>query len=91
MAGLGKGKPGGIYWGSVLGAAGRFMVHFVSGITVYRILVPTEVIGMVFDNPYLYSFVYNISYIGVDLLLCLAIFALASKAMKKYYQGEDLK
>ena len=91
LTGLGKGKPGGIYWGSVLGAAGRFMVHFVSGITVYRILVPTEVIGMVFDNPYLYSFVYNISYIGVDLLLCLAIFALASKAMKKYYQGEDLK
>lgn len=91
LAGLGKGKPGGIYWGSVLGASGRFLVHFISGITVYRILVPTEVIGMVFDNPYLYSFVYNISYIGVDLLLCLAIFALASKAMKKYYQGEDLK
>lgn len=38
----------------------------------------------------LYSFVYNISYVGVDLILCLAIFALASKAMGKYYQGADL-
>ncbi len=91
LAGLGKGRPGGIYWGSVLGAAGRFMVHFISGITVYRILVPTELMGMVFDNPYLYSFVYNISYIGIDLILCLAIFALASKPMGKYYLGEDLK
>lgn len=91
LAGFGKRKPGGIYWGSVLGAAGRFMIHFISGITVYRIVAPTELLGTVFDNPYLYSFVYNISYIGVDLILCLAIFALASKALKKYYLGEDLK
>ncbi len=91
LAGLGKGRPGGIYWGSVLGAASRFVVHFISGITVYRILVPTELMGMVFDNPYLYSFVYNISYIGIDLILCLAIFALAAKPMGKYYLGEDLR
>lgn len=91
LAGLGRGKASGIYWGSVLGAFGRFLVHFASGITVYRILAPTELMGMVFDNPYLYSFVYNISYIGVDLILCLVIFALAGKSMKKYYLGEDLK
>ncbi len=91
LAGLGKGKPGGIYWGSVLGAAGRFLVHFISGVTVYRILAPTELMGMVFDDPYFYSFVYNISYIGIDLILCLAIFALAHNPMKKYYLGEDLK
>ncbi len=91
LAGLGKGRPGGIYWGSVLGAAGRFLVHFISGVTVYRILAPTELMGMVFDDPYFYSFVYNISYIGIDLILCLAIFALAHNPMKKYYLGEDLK
>lgn len=90
LTGLGKGKPGGIYWGSVLGAAGRFMVHFISGVTVYRILAPTELMGMVFDNPWLYSFVYNISYIGIDLILCLAIFALASKPLWRYYQGLDM-
>ena len=90
LAGMGKGRPGGIYWGSVLGAFGRFMVHFISGITVYRIIAPPELLGTVFDNPFLYSFVYNISYVGVDLILCLAIFALASKAMGKYYQGADL-
>ena len=91
LTGLGRGKSGGIYWGSVLGAAGRFMVHFISGITVYRILAPTELMGMVFDNPWLYSFVYNISYIGIDLILCLAIFALASKPLRRYYQGKDIE
>lgn len=90
LAGLGKGRPGGIYWGSALGAAGRFLVHFISGVTIYRILAPTALLGTTFDDPYLYSFVYNISYIGIDLILCLAIFALASKPMGKYYLGQDL-
>ena len=91
LTGLGKGRSSGIYWGSVIGAFGRFVVHFISGITIYRIVAPTMVLGTTFDNPYLYSAVYNGSYIVVDLILCLAIFALASKALKKYYLGEDLK
>ncbi len=91
LAGLAKGKSGGIYWGSVAGVFGRFLVHFASGITIYRILAPTELLGTVFDNPYLYSAAYNGSFLGIDLILCLAVFALASGAMKKYYLGEDLK
>ena len=91
LAGLGKGRPGGIYWGSAVGALGRFVVHFISGITIYRILAPTAVLGTVFDDPYLYSAVYNGSYIAVDLILCIAIFALAHKPLEKYYLGEDLR
>ena len=64
LCGLGKGKPGGLFWGSVLGSVGRFVIHFISGITVYRILEPTGLMGMTFSNPYLYSAVYNGSYIG---------------------------
>ena len=90
LAGLGKGKPGGIFWGSVLGTLGRFAVHFASGITIYRILAPTALLGTTFDNPYLYSAVYNGSFLGLDLILCLAVFALAYKPMHGYYLGEDL-
>lgn len=91
LAGLGKGKPGGIYWGSILGAFGRFVVHFISGITIYRIVAPTKVLGTVFDNPYLYSAVYNGSYVGLDLVLALGIFALLYKPMNKYLTGADLR
>lgn len=91
VAGLGKGKPGGIYWGSVLGAVARFIVHFISGITVYRILAPTELFGTVWDNPVLYSTVYNGWYMVIDTLLCIIIFALLSKPMGKYLRGEDLQ
>ena len=90
LCGLGKGKPGGLFWGSALGAFGRFLIHFISGITIYRILAPTEVLGTTFDNPYLYSAVYNGSYIIVDLALCLVIFGLSYQALKKYYLAEDL-
>ena len=91
LCGLGKGKPGGLFWGSVLGSVGRFVIHFISGITVYRILEPTGLMGMTFSNPYLYSAVYNGSYVLIDLVLCLVILAVLSTPMRKYLRGDDLK
>lgn len=91
LAGFGKDRPYGIFWGSVLGAFGRFVVHYISGVTLYKITAPTELFGTVFDNPELYSIVYNGSYMGVDLILCLVIFALLYKPMGKYLRGEDLR
>ena len=62
----GQGQAGRHLLGSALGALARFLVHFISGITVYRIVAPTALLGTTFDNPYLYSAVYNGSYILVD-------------------------
>ena len=67
IAGLGRGKPHGIFWGSVLGGAARFVVHYISGITIYKILAPTEIFGTVFDNPALYSLIYNAAMSGLTL------------------------
>ena len=75
---------------SVPKAVGRFVIHFISGITVYRILEPTGLMGMTFSNPYLYSAVYNGSYILMDLALCLIVFGLSYKTVKKYYLAEDI-
>lgn len=90
VAGLGRGRRGGIFWGSVLGAAARFVIHFISGITIYKILAPTELFGTTFDNPALYSFVYNFSYVFIDLVLCLIIFGILYKPLHKYLTGADL-
>ena len=91
IAGLGRGKPHGIFWGSVLGGAARFVVHYISGITIYKILAPTEIFGTVFDNPALYSLIYNGSYVGIDLVLCLVIFGILYAPLKKYMTGADLR
>ena len=91
VAGLGKGKPGGIFWGSILGGAARFIIHYISGITIYKIVAPTEIFGTVFDNPSLYSLVYNGSYVGIDIVLCLVIFGILYAPLKKYMMGADLR
>ena len=90
LAGLFKGKAWGIFPGTVLGCAARFVIHYISGVTIYRIAAPTEVLGTVFDNPELYSLVYNGSYMLPNTVLALVIAALLYVPMKKYYAGSDL-
>ena len=91
VAGLGRGHKYGIFWGSVLGGVARFIVHFISGITIYKIVAPTEIFGTVFDNPALYSLVYNGSYVAIDVIICLIIFGIIYVPLKRYFTGEDLR
>ena len=76
--------------GTVIGCVCRFIVHFISGITIYKIYEPTELFNSTFTNPYLYSAVYNGSYVFIDMALCLVITALIYKPLKKYINGTDL-
>ena len=45
LGGVFQGKSWGIFPGIVLGCLARFLVHHISGITLYRILEPTEISG----------------------------------------------
>ena len=80
----------GFFIGTVVGCVCRFIVHFISGITIYKIYEPTELFNSTFTNPYLYSAVYNGSYVFIDMALCLVITALIYKPLKKYINGTDL-
>ena len=92
LAGLFKGKAWGIFPGAVIGCVGRFIVHYISGITIYRIVAPTEVPGLgVYDNASLYSLVYNGSYMLPNMLLAIALAFVLYKPMKNYFAGQDLK
>lgn len=92
LAGLFRGKAWGIFPGTVLGCAARFVVHYISGVTIYRIVAPTEVPGLgVYDNPALYSLVYNGSYMLPNTLLALAIAGVLYVPLKKYFAGYDLQ
>ena len=91
LAGLFAGRKGGIFWGTAVGCTARFAAHFISGITAFRIMAPTELFNTTFVNPYLYSAVYNGSYVFLDMALCLLLFALLYTPMKKYFTGADLQ
>ena len=90
LAGLFKGKNWGIFAGTVLGSVVRFIVHFISGITIYAIVAPTELFNMTFTSPWMYSLAYNGSYMAIDMALCLVVFALLYMPLKKYFLGADI-
>ena len=63
LGGLFKGKAWGIFPDVAMGCLGRFVIHHISGVTLYRIVEPSGIEGLeflgVFSNPHLYSLVYN--------------------------------
>ena len=92
VGGLFKGKSWGIFPGIALGCAARFLVHHLSGITIYKILVPTEVTGFgVFSNPHVYSLVYNGVYMIPNTVIALVLAGILFVPMKKYFSGSDLR
>ncbi|MBR3978165.1 MAG: energy-coupled thiamine transporter ThiT [Oscillospiraceae bacterium] len=92
LAGLFKGRAWGIFPGTLIGCLGRYVVHHISGITIYRIVAPTTVPGLgTYDNPHLYSLVYNGSYMIPNMLLALLLAGVLYVPLKKYFAGNDLR
>ena len=92
LAGLFRGKTWGIFPGTVLGCTGRFIVHYISGVTIYRIIEPTAVPGIgTFDNAALYSLTYNGSYMLPNMLLALILAGVLYVPMKKFFAGSDIQ
>ena len=85
--------PFGVYIGIAAGSTARFLSHFITGATVWRIYMPDEFFGMTMTNPWFYSLLYNGSYMAVDMLLCMLIAGILANnaATKKYLLAEDLR
>ena len=91
FGGLFKGKSWGIFPGILTGCLGRFLIHHISGITIYKIMVPTEVAGIgMFSNPHIYSLVYNGVYMIPNTVIALLLAGILFVPMKKYITGSDL-
>ncbi len=91
LGGAFRGKDWGIFPGIAVGCLARFTVHYLSGVTLYRIIVPTEVEGFgVFSDPHVYSLVYNGVYMLPNMLIALVIAAILFVPLKKYFSGSDI-
>ncbi len=90
LAGLFRGRKYGVFAGTVVGAAARFVVHFISGITIYAILAPTELFAVTFTSPWMYSLAYNGSFMAIDTVLCLVVFTIVYRPLHRYILGEDI-
>ena len=90
LAGLMKGKKFGVFWGTLIAGVARFLVHYVVGATIWAAYMPDVFFGMTMTSPWIYSLLYNIAYMGPNILVTLVIFGLLYHPMKKYLTGQDL-
>jgi thiamine transporter len=74
-----------------VGCAGRFAVHYISGVTIYKIIAPTEFLQWTFTSPTAYSLVYNGSYMLPNTLIALVLAAVLYVPLKPFILGTDLK
>lgn len=91
LAGLFRGRSWGVFAGSLLAAFVRFLVHYISGITIYAILAPQELFNVTFTSPWMYSLVYNGSYMLVSTVVVLIMLAvMLASPLKKFLLAADL-
>ena len=86
-----RGRRWGIFAGTVLGCAGRFLVHYVVGATIWAEYMPEEFLSMTMTSPWLYSLLYNGVYMLPNMVLALVIGALLYRPMGRYLTGADIE
>ena len=91
LAGLFHAQKYGFFIGTVVGSLARFLVHYLVGVWVWGEYMPDTFFGMTMTTPWFYSFLYNGSYMLIDMAICLVVGLLLWKPLGKYIRGEDLK
>ena len=90
FAGLFKRKRGLLGLAAFVGCLCRFAVHFVSGITIYAEYM-YDIFGLPMSNVWVYSALYNASYMLPNTIIAIVACLLLQKPLKKYLLGEDLR
>ena len=81
----------GFFWGTILGCVARFLVHYVVGATVWAEYMPPEFFGMTMTTPWIYSALYNGSYILIDLAMVLVVGVILYRVMPRQMTSQRLK
>ena len=83
FAGLLRGKYKLLPLSALIGCAARFIIHYISGVTVYAQYMPEEFMGVTHMTPALYSLLYNGTYMLPNTILAVAICALLIGPVQK--------
>ena len=84
LAGLFKGKKEtALPVAALVGCIGRFIIHYISGVTVYAQWMPEEFMNMPMTSPAVYSLLYNGTYMLPNtilaVVLCIALIPLMKR------------
>lgn len=88
LAGIYRGKHKWLI-STIIGGTARFLVHYLSGITIYAELMPETFWGMPMMSPYIYSALYNGGYIVPSVVIsAAAIWAMSRNRVVKAFINE---
>lgn len=83
-------RKGNLTWlAALVGCFARFLIHFISGVTIYAEYV-SPIFGWNGTSLVIYSILYNGSYMLPNTVLAVVICALLQFPLKKYLDGKDL-
>lgn len=91
LAGLCRGRASGVVWGSVIGGAARFLVHYISDVTIYAMLMPESFMGMAMTSPYIYAALHNGAYMLPNTIIAVVVGLVLVKPLQRYLTGGDLQ
>ena len=80
------GKNAALPAGALIGCVCRFIIHYISGVTVYAQWMPEEFMGVTHLTPALYSLLYNGTYMLPNTVLCVAVCALLARPLRHLFK-----
>ena len=69
FAGVVRNKPKLIWLSALIGCFSRFIIHFISGVTIYKEYMPPVFMGMEMQSHTVYSILYNGSYMLPEMIM----------------------
>ena len=76
------GKNSALAVGALIGCVCRFIIHYISGVTVYAQWMPEEFMGVTHLTPALYSLLYNGTYMLPNTVLAVLICLLLARPIR---------
>lgn len=74
--------------GALIGCIARFIVHYISGVTVYAEWMPEEFMNRTMTSPAVYSLLYNGTYMLPNTIICVVILVLICRPLKKVFESK---
>ena len=89
FAGLFKNRPRGLVPGAVCGCIARFIIHYISGVTIYAQYMPEEFMGMKMTASAVYSLLYNGTYMLPNTVIAVVVCAILTRPLRKFIMNEE--
>ena len=91
LAGIFRGRLGvrGFIFGAIIGCVARFVIHFISGITIYAEYAEGTYLGINTAAPWIYSIVYNGFYMVFNTIATVIVTPITGAALSRIKYKES--